>query len=88
MYLKKAYTLREKLLEKLDAFIITYTQEEKLFSNAAIFDVESIWVLTDDLKATEKLLELENISPFPSKISSNSPDDPIFLCEKNYQNSF
>ena len=36
------YQLRETLFEKFDSFGIPYTENQKLFSNMAIFDFEPI----------------------------------------------
>ena len=47
LYPKNIYELRETLFEKLDAFIIPYRNEQKLFKNLAIFDFESICVKED-----------------------------------------
>ena len=44
IYPKNVYELRETLFEKLDAFNIPYRNEQKLFNNLAILDLESICV--------------------------------------------
>ena len=44
IYPKNVYELRETFFEKLDAFNIPYSNEQKLFKNLAIFDFESICV--------------------------------------------
>ena len=41
IYLKNAYTLLETIFGKLDVFNFPYTEEQKLFSNVAVFDFES-----------------------------------------------
>ena len=52
---------------KLDGFKIPYTEDQKLFSNVAVFDFESICVPTEELKATETTHGLENMSLFPTQ---------------------
>ena len=42
IYLKNVYELTETLFEKLDAFNIPLRNEQKLFKNLAIFDLQSI----------------------------------------------
>ena len=82
IYPKNAYTLRETIFEKLDGFNIPYTEDQKLLSNAAIFDFESICVHTEELKATETTIWIRKHVPISVSVSSNLQDDPIFLCEK------
>ena len=53
IYPKSVYELRETLFEKLDAFNIPYRNEQKLFTNLAIFDFESICVKEESYKQTE-----------------------------------
>ena len=53
IYPKNVYELRETLFEKLDAFIIPYRKEQKLFKNLAVFDFEFICVKEDSLEQTE-----------------------------------
>ena len=80
--LKNAYTLRETIFEKLDGFNILYTEDQKLFSNVAVFDFESICVLTEELKATKTTNWIGKQVPISISISSNLQDGPIFFCEK------
>ena len=44
IYPKNVYQLRETLFDKLDSFGIQYTDEQKLFTNLAVFDFESICI--------------------------------------------
>ena len=83
IYPKNAYTLRETIFEKLDGFNIPYTEDQKLFSNVAVFDFESICVPTEELKATETTTWIGKHVPIFVSISSNLQDAPIFLCEKD-----
>ena len=47
IYPKNAYELRKTLFEQLDAFNISYKNEQKLFKSLAIFDFEFICVKED-----------------------------------------
>ena len=80
---KNAYTLRETIFQKMDGFNIPYTEDQKLFSNVAVFDFESICVLTEELKATETTTWIGKHVPISVSISSNLQDAPIFLYEKD-----
>ena len=44
LYPKNVYQLRETLFDKLDSFNIQYTDDQKLFNNLAVFDLESICI--------------------------------------------
>ena len=83
IYPKSAYILRETILEKLDGVKIPYLEHQKLFSNVAVFDFESICLPTEELKATETTTWTAKHVPISVSISSNLQDDPIFLCEKD-----
>ena len=52
IYPKSVYALRETLFDKLDAFGISYNDDQKLFKNLATFDFESVYVPTEELKDT------------------------------------
>ena len=64
IYPKSAYTLRETLFGKLDGFGIGYEEEKKLFKNLAVFDFESIWVPSNELKNTNTTTWQENMNPY------------------------
>ena len=83
IYLKNAYRLRETISEKLDGFNISYTEDQKLFRNVAVFDFESIGVPAEEMKATEPTTWIGRHVPISVSISSNLQDAPIFLCEKD-----
>ena len=83
IYPKNADTLRETVFEKLDGFNIPYTEDQKLFSNVAFFDFESICVPTKELEATKKTTWIGKHVPISVSISLNLQDDQIFLCEKD-----
>ena len=53
IYPKNVYELRETLFEKLEGFNLPVFDDNKLFSNLAIFDFESICVPTEELKETQ-----------------------------------
>ena len=83
IYPKNAYTLWKTIFEKLDGFNIPYTEDQKLFSNVAVFDFESICVPTEELKSTETTTWIgKHVLIFVS-ILSNLQDVTLFLCEKD-----
>ena len=67
----------------LDAFIISYTTERKLFKSLAQFDFESISVKEDSYKQTETTTWIVKHLPISISISSNLVPEPIFLCNAN-----
>ena len=84
IYPKNVYELRETLFEKLDAFNISYRNEQKLFKNLAIFDFESICVKeANSYKQTETTTWIGKHVPISVSISSNLIPEPIFLCNAN-----
>ena len=44
IYPKNVYQIQETLFDKLDSFDIQYMDDQKLFSNLAVFDLESICI--------------------------------------------
>ena len=85
-YPKSAYALRETLFDKLDAFGISYNDDQKLFKNLAIFDFESICVPTEELKDTNTTTWIGKHEPISLSISSNLIEEPVFLCDKDPKN--
>ena len=79
-YPKNVYELRETLFEKLDAFNISYKNEQKLFKNLALFDFESICVKENSYKQTETTTWIGKHVPISVSISSNLIPEPFFLC--------
>ena len=83
IYPKNVYQLRKTLFDKLDSFDIQYTDDQKLFTNLAVFDFESL------CKPEEKFINTETTSwigkhvPISVSISSNLIIMPIFLCNSN-----
>ena len=53
IYPKNVYQLRKTLFDKLDSFGIQYTDDQKLFTNLAVFDFESICIPEEKFKNTE-----------------------------------
>ena len=53
IYSKNVYTLRETLFEKLEVFNIPVSKDNTIFDNLANFDFESLYVPTEELKATQ-----------------------------------
>ena len=83
IYPKKVYELRETLFDKLGSFDIQYTDDQKLFSNLAVFDFESICIPEEKFKNTETTTWIGKHVPISISISSNLKAMPIFLCNSN-----
>ena len=86
IYPKSLYALRDTLFDKLDAFRISYNDDQKLFKNLAIFDFESICVPTEELKDTNTTTWIGKHEPISVSISSNLIEEPVFLCNKDPKN--
>ena len=83
LYPKNMYQLRETLFDKLDSFDIHYTDDQKLFSNLAVFDLESTCIPEEKFNNTETTTWIGKHVPIPVSISSNLIAKPIFLCNSN-----
>ena len=83
IYPKNVYQLRETLFDKLDSFDIQYTDDQKLFTNLAVFDFESICIPDEKFKNTETTSWIGKHVPISVSISSNLITMPIFLCNSN-----
>ena len=83
IYPKNVYELRETLFEKLDAFNIPCSKEQKLLKNLAIFGFESICVEEEACKQTETTTWIGKHVPIIVSISSNLIPEPIFVCNAN-----
>ena len=83
VFRKNVYQILEKLFNKLDSFNIPYSDDRKLFSNMAIFNFESICVQGDKFRDTETTSWIGKHVPISVSISSNSIENPIFLCNSN-----
>ena len=83
IYPKSVYELRKTLFEKLDAFNFPYRNEQKLFKNLAIFDLESICVKEESYQQTETTTWIGMLVPISVSISSNLIPEHIFLCNAN-----
>ena len=77
------YQLRETRFDKLDLFEIQYTDDQKLFTNLAVFDFESICVPEEKFKNTGTTTLIGKHVPISVSISSNLIAKPIFLCTSN-----
>ena len=83
IYSKYVYELTKTLLEKLDAFNISYRNEQKVFKNLAIFDFESICVKDDSFKQTETTTWIGKHLPTSVSVSSNLIPEPILRRNAN-----
>ena len=77
------YQLRETLFDKLDSFGIQYTDDQKLSTNLAVLDFESICIPEEKFKNTETTTWIGKHVPMSVSISSNLIAKPIFLCNSN-----
>ena len=83
IYPKNVYQLRETLFDKLDSFDIQYTDDQKLFTNLAAFDFESICIPEEKFTNTKTTSWIGKHVPISVSISSNLITMPIFLCNSN-----
>ena len=83
IYPKNVYQFRETLFDKLDSFGIQYTDDQKLFTNLAVFDFESICIPEEKFKNTETTTWIGKHVPIAVSITSNLIAKPIFLCNSN-----
>ena len=83
IYPKNVYQLQETLFDKLGSFGIHYTDDQKLFTNLAVFDFESICIPEEKFKNTKTTTWIGKHVPMSVSISSNPIAKPIFLCNSN-----
>ena len=83
IYPKNMYRLRETLFDKPDSFDIQYTDDQKLFSNLAVFDFESICIPEEKFINTETRTWIGKHVPISVSISSNLIAMSKFLCNSN-----
>ena len=83
IYPKNVYQLQETLFDKLDSFGIQYTDDQKLFTNLAVFDFESICIPEETFKNSETTTWIGKNVPISVSISSNLIAKPIYLCNSN-----
>ena len=67
IYPKNVYQFRETLFDKLDSFGIQYTDDQKLFTNLAVFDFESICIPEEKFKTPRRQLGLVNMFQYQSR---------------------
>ena len=83
IYPKNVYQLRETRFDKLDSFGIQYTDDQKLFTNLPVFDIESICIPEEKIRNTETTSWIGKHVPISVSISSNLIARPIFLYNSN-----
>ena len=83
IYPENVYQLRETLFDKLDSFGIQYTDDQKLFTNLAVFDFESICIPEEKFEDTKTTTWIGKHVPISVSISSNLLAKPIILCNSN-----
>ena len=85
IYPKNVSTLRETLFEKLEGFNFPVSKDNILFNNLATFDLESICVPTDELKATQTRTWISKHVLVSVSIPSNLIVESIYLNNKDPQ---
>ena len=83
IYPKNVYQLRETLFDKLDSFDIQYTDDQKLFTNLAVFNFESICIPEVKFKNTETTTWIGKHVPISVSISSKLIAESKLLCNSN-----
>ena len=83
VYPKNVYQLRETLFDKLDSLDIQYTDDQKLFTNLAVFDFESICIPEEIFENTETTTWIGKHVPISVSITSNLIAKAIFLGNSN-----
>ena len=77
------YQLRKTLFDKLDSFDIQYPDDQKLFTNLAVFDFESTCIPEEKFKNTKTTTWIGTHFPISISIASNVIAKPTFLCNSN-----
>ena len=83
IYPNNVYQLRKTLFDKLDSLEIQYTDDQKIFTNLAVFEFESICIPEEKFKNTETTTWIGKHVPISVAISPNLIVKPIFLCNSN-----
>ena len=73
----------QTLFDKLDSFGIQYTDDQKLFTNLAVFDFESICIPEEKFENTKTTTWIGRHVLISVPISSNLITMPIILCNSN-----
>ena len=73
----------EKLFDKVDSFRLEYTNEQTLFKNLAIFDLESFCVQEEHFKDTGTTKWIRKNFPISVSFSSNLVKEQFFLCNSD-----
>ena len=69
--------MRETLYDRLHSFNIPYSDDQTLFKNMAVFDIESICVQEDPFRDTDTTTGIGKHVPISKSISSNLIEQPI-----------
>ena len=80
---KGVHQTPEILFDKLDSFGIEYTNEQTLFKNLAIFDLESICVQDKSFKNTDRTKWIRKHIPILVYFFSNLVKESVFLCNSD-----
>ena len=77
---ENVYQLQETMFHKLHLFNILYSDEQKLFTNMAIFDFEWTCVQEDNFCDTDTKIWFGKHVQISLSLSSNLIEQPILLC--------
>ena len=83
IYPKNVYQLQLTIFDQFDSFNIQYTDDQKLFSNLAVLDFESICIPEEKFKNTESTTRIGKHVPISVSISLNLIVTAIFPCNSN-----
>ena len=84
---KNVYQFRETLFDKLDTFGFSYTDNQKLPTNMAIFYFESICLADENFKVAKTTTWIGIHIPISVPILSNLTGEPIFFCNLDPRDS-
>ena len=76
-----------QLLDELESFGTSNTDDEKLVKNLKIFDFESICAQEDNFRDTHSTAGIGKQLPLTVSISSNLIEEAIFQCNSNRKDS-
>ena len=87
VYPKNVYQLRETLSDKLDSFGNQHKDDQKLFTDLAVFEFEAICIPEEKFKNTKTTTWVGKHVPISISKFSKLKAKPIFLCDSNQRDS-
>ena len=82
VYPRNLNEIRAALFDKLNSFGFTYTSEEDIIKNVAVFDFESMCFQAETFKNTNTTWLVYHV-PLSASIFSNHVEGPIFLASSD-----